>query len=138
MVYVTLSILSFDSSADLISLQLLDVLNAHFQTVFGITKLQSTLLQVAYFGAYLVWAPFAGQFVSCLHLSLSYHSHVPFVQMRKWGYKNGIHLGLSLYSIGAIFFWPSAVYRTYGGFVACTFVMACGLATLEGEHISTT
>ncbi len=29
--------------------QLLDVLNSHFQTVFGITKLQSTLLQLAYF-----------------------------------------------------------------------------------------
>ncbi len=30
-------------------LQLLDVLNAHFQQVFGITKLQSTMLQLAYF-----------------------------------------------------------------------------------------
>jgi fucose permease len=29
--------------------QLLDVLNSHFQQVFGITKLQSTLLQLAYF-----------------------------------------------------------------------------------------
>ena len=28
---------------------LLDVLNSHFQTIFGITKLQSTLLQLAYF-----------------------------------------------------------------------------------------
>ena len=43
--------------------QLLDVLNAHFQTVFGINKTQSTLLQLAYFGAYLVWSPFAGIFV---------------------------------------------------------------------------
>jgi hypothetical protein len=30
-------------------LQLLDVLNAHFQQVFGINKLQSTMLQLAYF-----------------------------------------------------------------------------------------
>lgn len=44
--------------------QLLDVLNAHFQTVFGINKVQSTLLQLAYFGAYVVWSPFAGIFVS--------------------------------------------------------------------------
>jgi fucose permease len=29
--------------------QLLDVLNAHFQQVFGINKLQSTMLQLAYF-----------------------------------------------------------------------------------------
>lgn len=92
---------------------LLDVLNSHFQTVFGITKLQSTLLQLAYFGAYFVWAPFAGMF------------------MRKVGYKKGIHLGLTLYSLGAIFFWPSAKFEAYGGFVGCTFVIGCGLATLE-------
>ncbi|EPQ57691.1 hypothetical protein GLOTRDRAFT_39181, partial [Gloeophyllum trabeum ATCC 11539] len=92
---------------------LLDVLNSHFQTVFGITKLQSTMLQLAYFGAYLVWAPFAGIF------------------MRRNGYKKGIHLGLGLYSLGAIFFWPSAKFEKYGGFVGCTFVIGCGLATLE-------
>ena len=92
---------------------LLDVLNAHFQVVFGISKLQSTLLQLAYFGAYFVWAPFAGWF------------------MRKVGYKKGIHIGLGLYSIGAVFFWPSAVYEKYGGFVGSTFVIGCGLSTLE-------
>ncbi|KAG1808492.1 major facilitator superfamily domain-containing protein [Suillus variegatus] len=92
---------------------LLDVLNAHFQTVFGISKLQSTLLQLAYFGAYFVWAPFAGIF------------------MRRVGYKKGIHVGLGLYSIGAVFFWPSAKYESYGGFVGSTFVIGCGLSTLE-------
>lgn len=30
-------------------IQLLDVLNSHFQTIFGIGKTQSTLLQLAYF-----------------------------------------------------------------------------------------
>ncbi|KAG7449792.1 MFS general substrate transporter, partial [Guyanagaster necrorhizus] len=40
-------------------------------------------------------------------------------------------MGLGLYSLGAVFFWPSAVYEKYGGFVACTFVIGCGLATLE-------
>ncbi|THH18563.1 hypothetical protein EW146_g2446 [Bondarzewia mesenterica] len=92
---------------------LLDVLNAHFQTVFGISKLQSTLLQLAYFGAYFVWSPFAG------------------IIMRHIGYKKGIHMGLSLYSLGAIFFWPSAKFEKYGGFVGCTFVIGCGLSTLE-------
>jgi len=92
---------------------LLDVLNAHFQTVFGITKLQSTMLQFAYFGAYFVWAPFAGYFMS------------------RVGYKKGIHIGLTLYSLGAIFFWPSARYKKYGGFVGSTFVIGCGLSTLE-------
>ncbi|KAH9171191.1 MFS general substrate transporter [Lactarius sanguifluus] len=92
---------------------LLDVLNAHFQQVFGITKLQSTMLQLAYFGAYIVFSPFAGVF------------------MRRFGYKKGIHLGLTLYSLGAIFFWPSAKFAKYGGFVGCTFVIGCGLSCLE-------
>ncbi|KAF8813672.1 MFS general substrate transporter [Phlegmacium glaucopus] len=92
---------------------LLDVLNAHFQVVFHIDKTRSTLLQLAYFGAYLVFSPFAGIF------------------MRKYGYKAGIHLGLTLYSLGAVFFWPSAKFAKYGGFVGCTFVIGCGLATLE-------
>ncbi|KAK7687190.1 hypothetical protein QCA50_009694 [Cerrena zonata] len=92
---------------------LLDVLNAHFQEVFGITKLQSTLLQLAYFGAYFVFAPFASIF------------------MDRYGYKKGIHIGLGLYSLGAIFFWPSAKFERYGGFVGCTFIIGCGLSTLE-------
>ncbi|KZT26820.1 MFS general substrate transporter [Neolentinus lepideus HHB14362 ss-1] len=92
---------------------LLDVLNSHFQKVFGISKLQSTMLQLAYFGAYLVYAPIAGVF------------------MRRYGYKKGIHMGLGLYSLGAIFFWPSAKFEKYGGFVGSTFVIGCGLATLE-------
>lgn len=59
--------------------------------------------------------------------------------MRKFGYKMGIHVGLALFScvafsfisfppivaetvalvhrIGAILFWPAAVYRQYGMFI---------------------
>ncbi|GHJ87458.1 hypothetical protein NliqN6_3860 [Naganishia liquefaciens] len=92
---------------------LLDVLNAHFLNIFGLTKAQSTLLQFAYFVAYLVAAPPMGLF------------------MRKYGYKLGIHIGLALFSTGAILFWPSAKFEQYGMFVAFTFVTASGLATLE-------
>lgn len=92
---------------------LLDVLNKHFQTFFHITKLQSTALQVAYFGAYIVYSPVAGQFISW------------------FGYKKGIYMGLSLYAIGALAFWPSAHFEKFGGFVGASFVIASGLATLE-------
>jgi FHS family L-fucose permease-like MFS transporter len=34
-------------------------------------------------------------------------------------------------NLGAIFFWPSAKFRKYGGFVGCTFVIGCGLSCLE-------
>ncbi|TVY73188.1 Glucose/galactose transporter [Lachnellula suecica] len=100
---------------------LLDVLNKHFQTVLDITKLQSTGLQVVYFGGgYLLFSPVAAEV------------------MKRKGYKIAILMGLSLYSLGAIFFWPTAHFSTYdnriasfGGFCACTLVIACGLATLE-------
>ena len=93
---------------------LLDVLNKHFQNVLGITKLQSTGLQVAYFGSYFVFPPLVGGPV-----------------IRKWGYKTGIMLGLGLYVSGALFFWPAAKFLSFGAFVGATFVMACGLSELE-------
>jgi hypothetical protein len=46
--------------------QLVDVLNAHFQSIFHISKTRSTLLQFAYFGAYLFFAQIAGAFVGPL------------------------------------------------------------------------
>lgn len=100
---------------------LLDVLNKHFQVVLDITKLQSTGLQVVYFGGgYLLFSPVAAEV------------------MKRKGYKVTILMGLSLYSLGAIMFWPTAHFSTYanriasfGGFCACTLVIACGLATLE-------
>ncbi|KAK4700516.1 MFS transporter, FHS family, L-fucose permease, partial [Phenoliferia sp. Uapishka_3] len=92
---------------------LLDVLNKHFQGFFGITKLQSTGLQVAYFGAYIVYSPVAGAFIS------------------KFGYKKGIYMGLTLYAAGAMGFFGSARGETFGGFCGSSFVIASGLATLE-------
>ena len=100
---------------------LLDVLNKHFQTVLDITKLESTGLQVMYFGGgYLFFSPIAAEV------------------LKRRGYKFTILMGLCFYSLGAILFWPTAHFTTYenrkaafGGFCVCTLVIACGLATLE-------
>lgn len=100
---------------------LLDVLNSHFQTVLDITKLQSTGLQVMYFGGgYFFYSPVAAQV------------------LKRFGYKITILMGLAFYTVGALGFWPCAHYTTfenrhaaYGGFLICTLVIACGLATLE-------
>jgi FHS family L-fucose permease-like MFS transporter len=59
--------------------------------------------------------------------------------LKRRGYKFTIISGLFLYSLGAILFWPVAKFSVgstnpggiFGGFVACTAVIACGLATLE-------
>ncbi|CAE6377613.1 unnamed protein product [Rhizoctonia solani] len=100
---------------------LLDVLNKHFQNTLEITKLQSTGLQVAYFGVgYFAFSPIAGEV------------------LRRRGYKFTIIMGLTFYSVGAILFWPCAKFAgesnkkaVFGGFVVCTAVIACGLASLE-------
>lgn len=100
---------------------LLDVLNAHFRNVLKITKTQSTGLQAAYFGiGYFAFSPVAGEV------------------LKRRGYKFTIIMGLCLYSLGAVFFWPVAKFAAtsnpqaiFGGFVVCTAVIACGLATLE-------
>jgi len=100
---------------------LLDVLNKHFQVVLGITKLESTGLQVMYFGGgYLCFSPVAAEV------------------LKRKGYRITIMMGLGFYSLGAVFFWPTAHFSSpdnakasFGGFLACTLVIACGLSTLE-------
>ncbi len=51
--------------------------------------------------------------------------------MKRYGYKGGIILGLSLFALGAFLFFPSAVTRSYAFFLLAIFIVACGLAFLE-------
>ena len=77
---------------------LLDVLNKHFQETLNITKQRSTLLQGAYFGAYFLIALPAGLF------------------MQNMGYRKGIIIGLFLYALGAILFYPAAQNSSFSFF----------------------
>ncbi|KAL9016372.1 MAG: hypothetical protein Q9185_006271 [Variospora sp. 1 TL-2023] len=93
---------------------LLDVLNAKFQNSLGITAAKAGGLQGAYFGAYLIGPPtYSGWIV------------------RKFGYRWTFIAGLSIYGVGALMFWPSAVYRSFGGFCGSLFIVGSGLSTLE-------
>jgi MFS transporter, FHS family, L-fucose permease len=40
-------------------------------------------------------------------------------------------LGLIIYCVGALMFWPSAVKRSFGGFCGSMFIVGSGLSTLE-------
>ena len=90
-----------------------DVLNRHFQNVLNVSKAQSGLVQFSIFGAYAVMGIPAGLF------------------MKRFGYKNGVLLGLSLYALGAFLFIPSADAGSFLFFRIALFILACGLATLE-------
>lgn len=90
-----------------------DVLNRHFQNVLHVSKAQSGLVQFSIFGAYAVMGIPAGLF------------------MKRFGYKNGVLLGLGLYALGAFLFVPAANAESFGFFRIALFILACGLATLE-------
>jgi len=96
-----------------LALTLGDVLNKHFQNVLHVSKSRSALVQFSMFGAYAVMGIPAGIF------------------MKKFGYKNGILLGLFLYATGAFLFIPAADTASFDFFRIALFVLACGLATLE-------
>ncbi|OJD32341.1 glucose galactose transporter [Diplodia corticola] len=93
---------------------LLDVLNSRFQVALNITQGESSGLQGAYFGAYFIGPlTYSGWFV------------------RRFGYRYTFMLGLSIYCVGALMFWPAAVKRSFGGFCGAMFIVGSGLSTLE-------
>ena len=90
-----------------------DVLNKHFQHVLSLSKSQSAFVQFAVFGAYFVMGIPAGLF------------------MKRFGYKKGVLLGLSLFAAGALLFVPAAYSASFGFFGLALFIMGCGMSTLE-------
>ena len=92
---------------------LLDVLNKHFQDSLSLTKAQSGAVQAAAYGAYFVMAIPAG------------------IIARKFGYKAGIIVGLSLFAAGAFWFVPAVGINTFWAFLIGLLVLFCGLTCLE-------
>lgn len=92
---------------------LLDVLNKHFQTILGVSKAQSGLVQAVVYGGYFIMAIPAGIF------------------MKHYGYKNGILLGLFLYATGALLFYPATQIQEFWAFLTALFIIALGLTCLE-------
>ena len=92
---------------------LLDVLNKHFQSILGVSKAQSGLVQAAVYGGYFLMALPAGLFI------------------KRFGYKRGILLGLFLYAAGALLFYPATQIREFWAFLTALFIIALGLTCLE-------
>jgi FHS family L-fucose permease-like MFS transporter len=93
--------------------QLNDVLIRQFQKAFDLTRGQSGLIQTAFYGGYFLGALPAG------------------LVMRKVGYKNGILVGLALYFVGALLFYPAAELRQFIFFLGALYIIAFGLSFLE-------
>ena len=92
---------------------MIDVLNKHFQNSLHISKAASGFVQFANFIGYFVMAIPSG------------------LLAKRFGYKSGIIIGLTLIATGAFFFIPATWIGTYGAFLTCLFILAAGLAVLE-------
>jgi FHS family L-fucose permease-like MFS transporter len=92
---------------------LLDNLNKHFQNSLKLSHFQSGFVQNAFYMGYFLMAFPAGMIA------------------RRFGYKGGIIVGLTLAAIGAFWFIPASTINTYWAFLLGLFVLACGLACLE-------
>src|SRR5580698_163763 len=90
-----------------------DILIPHFKKAFQLTDVQSSLIQVAFFGGYFLAALPAGWL------------------MERIGYKKGILTGLIICATGALLFIPAANSLMYAFFLFALFVMACGQSFLE-------
>lgn len=51
--------------------------------------------------------------------------------VNRFSYKKGILLGLALYAIGALLFYPAAAFQEYYFFLAALYILTFGLAFLE-------
>lgn len=78
-----------------------------------LSNTQASLVQFAFYFGYFFMALPAALFI------------------RKFSYKTGIIVGLSLYAIGAFLFYPAAEFETFNFFLISLWVMTCGLAFLE-------
>lgn len=91
----------------------LDVLNKHFQELLGMSKAKSALVQFVFYGGYFLMALPAG------------------LIMQRFGYKRGIIFGLLMFASGAFLMFPATLIQTFGSFLFCLFIIACGLTCLE-------
>ena len=84
-----------------------------FSKIFRMNVSEGTLVQVAFYGGYFAMAFPAAIFI------------------RKYSYKAGVLMGLALYAIGALLFFPAKGVGVYGCFLVAYFIMTCGLSFLE-------
>ena len=86
---------------------------AAFQTVMEISATKASMVQFAFYGGYATMAVPAALFI------------------RRYSYKSGILMGLTLYAIGAFLFIPAAAQQSFMFFCLSLYILTFGLAFLE-------
>jgi len=96
-----------------IAVNLNDVLIKQFMKSFELSRLAAGFVQTFFFFGYFALAMPAA------------------LIMRKYNYKTGLVIGLFLYALGTVLFWPAAIIGKYLFFLFALFVIASGLSFLE-------
>lgn len=84
-----------------------------FKKVLELDNFRASLVQLAFYGGYFTMALPAAIFVN------------------RYSYKKGVLLGLALYAVGALLFYPAAAYEEFYFFLAALYILTFGLAFLE-------
>jgi len=90
-----------------------DTLLAAFKRIQSMSDLQTSFIQFAFYGAYFCFALPAALFI------------------RKYSYKSGLLLGLGLFILGGVLFYPASISQEYGHFLVALYILAGGLSILE-------
>ncbi|KAI0007920.1 major facilitator superfamily domain-containing protein [Xylariaceae sp. FL0662B] len=113
---------------------LLNQLTTAVASVSGMSTAETIAFSSIYFGGgYLLGPLIVGEWI----LRHDEHSRLTKRPSRNHGvdpiggYRATFILGLCIYGIGTIMFWPSAVLTSFPGFMICNFVVGFGLAVLE-------
>jgi FHS family L-fucose permease-like MFS transporter len=86
---------------------------AAFQTLMELSATKASMVQFAFYGGYATMAVPAALFI------------------RRFSYKSGIMLGLTLYAVGAFLFIPAAELQSFTFFCVSLYILTFGLAFLE-------
>ncbi len=92
---------------------LTDTLLAAFKRIMSMSDFQTTWIQIAFYGSYFSLAIPAAIFI------------------KRFTYKSGVLLGLAMYAIGALMFYPASISLQYGFFLVALYLLAGGLTVLE-------
>lgn len=84
-----------------------------FSKIFRMSVTDGALVQLAFYGGYFVMALPAAIFI------------------RRYTYKTGILMGLTLYALGTLLFIPAGMSGMYYPFLIAYFILTCGLSFLE-------
>lgn len=90
-----------------------DTLLAAFKNILEMTDFQTSFIQMAFYGSY-----------ACFALPAAF-------LIRKYTFKTGILVGLSLYALGTFLFYPAGQLASYPFYLFAIYILAGGCSILE-------